>query len=438
MPQQDCLLPWYTALDNAGLALRNRGRSRSEARAEAGLLFERFGLSGFEGARPDQLSGGMRQRVAFLRTLVSRKDVLLLDEPFASLDAITRAELQEWLLPVLAEEDRTVVLVTHDVEEALYLSDTVLALTARPGRPAARIEAPATGGLPREHVVTGAGFGRRREELLGLLKRGSPSSGGVSGVRSAGHAARLWLPPLVLILFLLALWQLAAGTGFLADSLGLEDFLVPSPAQIAEVLWQDRSLIAENAEVTLVEILAGFAVALLLGLTVATALHFSELMRRASYPVVVASQTIPIIVIAPILVVWFGYGIGPKLAVIALICFFPITVNTLDGLRSVDPDSVRMMRTLYASRSQIFRRVEAPAALPYAFSGAKIAVAVAVIGAVFGEWAGSERGLGHLMLQDNAQLMTARLFASVAVLSLIAIVLFALIGLVERALLRWR
>jgi ABC-type nitrate/sulfonate/bicarbonate transport system ATPase subunit len=178
MPQQDCLLPWYTALDNAGLALRNRGRSRSEARAEAGLLFERFGLSGFESARPDQLSGGMRQRVAFLRTLVSRKDVLLLDEPFASLDAITRAELQEWLLPVLAEEDRTVVLVTHDVEEALYLSDTVLALTARPGRPAASIEAPATGGLPREHVVTGAGFGRRREELLGLLKRGSPSSGG--------------------------------------------------------------------------------------------------------------------------------------------------------------------------------------------------------------------------------------------------------------------
>ncbi|MCB0828842.1 MAG: ABC transporter permease [Solirubrobacterales bacterium] len=257
-------------------------------------------------------------------------------------------------------------------------------------------------------------------------------------MKAAGHTARIWLPPLVLVLVLLGLWQLAAGTGFLADRLGLDDFLVPSPAQVAEVLWQDRGLIADNAAVTLVEILAGFAVALLLGLAVATLLHFSDLVRRASYPVVVASQTIPIIVIAPILVVWFGYGIGPKLAVIALICFFPIAVNTLDGLRSVDPDSVRMMRTLYASRSQIFRRVEAPAALPYAFSGAKIAVAVAVIGAVFGEWVGSERGLGHLMLQDNAQLMTARLFASVAVLSLIAIVLFSLIGLVERALLRWR
>jgi NitT/TauT family transport system ATP-binding protein len=178
MPQKDCLLPWYTTLDNAALALRNLGHPRAEARAEAGLLFDRFGLSGFERVRPDQLSGGMRQRVAFLRTLVSRKDVLLLDEPFASLDAITRAELQEWLLPVLAAENRTVVLVTHDVEEALYLSDAVLALTARPGRPAAMIEAPPGAGPPREHVVTGAGFGRRREELLGLLKRSPEPTAG--------------------------------------------------------------------------------------------------------------------------------------------------------------------------------------------------------------------------------------------------------------------
>ncbi len=128
--------------------------------------------------------------------------------------------------------------------------------------------------------------------------------------------------------------------------------------------------------------------------------------------------------IAPILVVWFGYGIGPKLGIIALICFFPITVNALDGLRSVDPDASKMMRTLDATRWQTFRRVEAPTALPYAFSGAKIAVAVAVIGAVFGEWAGSASGLGHLILQDNAQLETARLFAAVVVLSAMAIALF--------------
>ena len=143
---------------------------------------------------------------------------------------------------------------------------------------------------------------------------------------------------------------------------------------------------------TLQEVLLGFACALVAGLGFAVALHLSETLRRAFYPLLVASQTVPIIVIAPILVVWFGYGIGPKLAIIALICFFPITVNTLDGLRSVDPEATKMMRTLDASRGQILRRVEAPTALPYVFSGAKIAVAVAVIGAVFGEWAGADSG----------------------------------------------
>lgn len=243
---------------------------------------------------------------------------------------------------------------------------------------------------------------------------------------------------MLLVAALFGLWQLAASSGFMANVLNLEDFLVPSPAQIFEVMWRDRDLIADNAVVTLIEIVAGFTVALVVGLLAATVLHLSPLLRRTSYPVIVASQTIPIIVIAPVLVVWFGYGIGPKLAIISLICFFPIAVNTLDGLRSVDAGSVKMMRTLYASKWQIFRRVEVPTALPYAFSGAKIAVAVAVIGAIFGEWAGSEKGLGHLMLQDNAQLMTDRLFAAVFVLSAIAIALFALIGLLERRALRWR
>lgn len=249
---------------------------------------------------------------------------------------------------------------------------------------------------------------------------------------------RVWLPPLLLLLALAGLWQLAASSGFLADALGLEKFLVPSPTEILEVLWRDRSLILDHAGTTLVEIVAGFGLALVCGFTVALLFRSSELVRRAGYPLVVASQTIPVIVIAPILVVWFGYGIWPKLLIIALICFFPIAVNTLDGLRRTDPESVRMMRSLDASGLTIFRRVEVPTALPAIFTGARIAVAVAVIGAVFGEWAGSEKGLGHLILQDNAQLETARMFASVFVLSLIAICLYALIGLLERATVRWR
>jgi NitT/TauT family transport system permease protein/putative hydroxymethylpyrimidine transport system permease protein len=249
---------------------------------------------------------------------------------------------------------------------------------------------------------------------------------------------RRWGLPVLLLAALVGAWQVAATTGAIADALRLEDFLVPAPSEIASSLWENRTLLADNAWVTLKEVLLGFGCALVAGLSFAVALHLSETLRRAAYPLLVASQTIPIVVIAPILVVWFGYGIGPKLGIVALICFFPITVNTLDGLRSVDPDAIKMMRTLDASRRQTFRRVEAPTALPYAFSGAKIAVAVAVIGAVFGEWAGSSSGLGHLMLQDNAQLETARLFASVVVLSAMAIALFGLLALAERRIVTWR
>jgi putative hydroxymethylpyrimidine transport system permease protein len=186
------------------------------------------------------------------------------------------------------------------------------------------------------------------------------------------------------------------------------------------------------------EVLLGFACALIAGLAFAVVLHLFETARRAFYPLIVASQTIPIIVVAPILVVWFGYGIGPKMAIVALICFFPITVNTLDGLRSVDIEAVKMMRTLDASRWQIFRRVEAPTALPYAFSGAKIAVAVAVIGAVFGEWSGSSSGLGNLIQSDTAYIDTSRQWASVVVLSGMALLLFALLAVAERRVIRCR
>lgn len=247
-----------------------------------------------------------------------------------------------------------------------------------------------------------------------------------------------WLAPVFLLALLLIAWQVAAETGLLAGLFGLDGFLVPAPSEIAAVLWEDRSLLAENALVTLSEVVIGFLIALLLGVGSAVAFHLVPVIRQAAYPLVVASQAIPIIVIAPILVVWFGYGIGPKLAVIALICFFPIAVNTLDGLRSVDREQIKMMQTLYAGRTEILTRVEAPTALPYLMSGARIAVAVAVIGAVFGEWAGASQGLGYLMLQDNAQLLTDRLFASVAILSVMAILLFGAIALLERRVVTWR
>jgi putative hydroxymethylpyrimidine transport system permease protein len=240
------------------------------------------------------------------------------------------------------------------------------------------------------------------------------------------------LAPLVLIILLIALWETASKLDWIADALGIEPFLVPAPSDIWEALVDNWSLLMDNAWVTFTEVLLGFALALAVGIAFALILHLSPLLRRAFYPLIVASQTIPVIVIAPILVVWFGFGIGPKVVIIALICFFPITVNMLDGLGSVGPDQRKLMRSLGATRLQTLRRLEIPASLPYLFSGAKISIAVAVIGAVFGEWAGSDEGLGHLILIDNAQLEVARMFAAIFVLALMAMALFGLLALLER------
>jgi len=165
MSQRDLLLPWLSAIDNAGLALRVRGVSREQARATVAPWLKRFGLGGFEGTRPAQLSGGMRQRVSFLRSLLAGKPVLALDEPFASLDAITRYEMQGWLARVLASEPRTVVLVTHDVEEAAVLGDRIVVMSPRPGRAVAEIEVP----LPRPRRRTDPAVAELREQALEAL-----------------------------------------------------------------------------------------------------------------------------------------------------------------------------------------------------------------------------------------------------------------------------
>jgi putative hydroxymethylpyrimidine transport system permease protein len=240
-----------------------------------------------------------------------------------------------------------------------------------------------------------------------------------------------WVAPLAVLLLGGAAWEAAARLG------AVENYLLPAPSEIARALLEDRELLFPDAWVTAQEVLLGFAIAVVLGLALAVLLHLSPLLRRALYPLVVASQAVPVIVIAPILVIWFGFGMAPKLIVIALICFFPIVVNMFDGLQSVDRDQVKMLRTLNASRADVFRFLELPASLPYLFSGAKVAVAVAVIGAVFGELVGSDAGLGHAIQIGTAQLSTARVFAAVLILSVMAIGLFALVAALERWAVPW-
>jgi putative hydroxymethylpyrimidine transport system permease protein len=242
---------------------------------------------------------------------------------------------------------------------------------------------------------------------------------------------RARLAPVALLAALLGGWELYADFG------GVDDFLLPAPSDVARSLYTDRSLLLSNLGVTAGEIALGILVAVATGVLCALAVHLSPALRKAVYPLLVASQTIPIVIVAPVLVAWLGFDLAPKLVIIGLICFFPVVVTTLDGLAGVDPEQHKLMRTLGATRWQRLRHLEAPAALPGLVSGAKIAVAVAVIGAVLAEQAGSSSGLGHLIQQALPQFETARAYAAVFLLSLLAIVLFGALSLAERRLLPW-
>src|ERR1700742_2693178 len=235
----------------------------------------------------------------------------------------------------------------------------------------------------------------------------------------------------LIIILLLGAWELYARLG------PVDDFILPAPDQVASSLWHDRGLLWDNLVVTAQEMLLGLLLALLAGAALALLLHRFAPVRKAVYPLLVGSQAIPIVTIAPLLAAWFGYGLLPKLVIVARVCFFPIVVTTLDGLRSVDPEQHKLMRTLNATPMQTLRWVELPTALPAALSGAKIAVAVGGIAAVFAEYSGSESGLGHLLLQSIPQLETARAWAAVFVLAALAVLCFSLLALAERRLAPW-
>ena len=241
---------------------------------------------------------------------------------------------------------------------------------------------------------------------------------------------RYALSILLLVGFVLA-WQGVASL----DS--VDDLTLASPVETWDALRDDWSLLWDNAWVTLVEVVLGLAIASAAGVGLAVAMHLVRPLRDAAYPLLVASQAIPIVVLAPLFVLAFDYGIGPKLAIVALICFFPITVNLLDGLRSVEPDLLKLMRSLGASRLRTLRSVELPASLPFLFSGLKVAATVSVIGAVYGEWAGADEGLGRLVLLGSSQLQTPRVYAGIVILTLMAVALFVLVALVERIACPW-
>jgi putative hydroxymethylpyrimidine transport system permease protein len=236
----------------------------------------------------------------------------------------------------------------------------------------------------------------------------------------------------LVFLALIGIWEAVSRGG------GVAPYILPAPDQVLSELRSDWSSVLRSATwVTFQEMFLGFLIAVAAGLAIAVVLHWSRILRRAIYPLLVASQSIPIVVLAPILAIIIGYNIASKLVVVALVCFFPITINTLDGLRSVDPEYVRMMRTLYGTKWLTFRRIDWPSAMPPSFSGMRVAAAFAPVGAVFGEFAGSTNGLGYVMLQAGPQLQTARVLAAVLLLTIMAVLLVLAVSLCERLVAPW-
>jgi putative hydroxymethylpyrimidine transport system permease protein len=249
---------------------------------------------------------------------------------------------------------------------------------------------------------------------------------------SIGLALAHVAPPALLLAAILGLWEWGVRV------FDIPFYILPAPSRIAALLITERTLLAGEAAVTLLEIFLGFTIAFLVGIGLALLIFSSRTVERAVYPLVIASQTVPVFAIAPLLIVWLGYGMLSKVAMAALIVFFPIVVNTVDGLRAADPDVVNLLLILGATPAQVLLKIRAPAALPFVFSGIRIAVATSVIGAVIGEWVGATQGLGFLMIHANAQLHVDLVFAAIAVLSLMAVGLFLAVSGVEWLVLPWR
>jgi NitT/TauT family transport system permease protein/putative hydroxymethylpyrimidine transport system permease protein len=230
---------------------------------------------------------------------------------------------------------------------------------------------------------------------------------------------------------LVAIWEIVARYA------GFDELLIASPGDVLASLRDDRALLAEATFVTAQEALLGLALAIAFGLTSAVALHLTPALRDALYPLLIGSQSIPIVVIAPLLVLLLGFGLAPKVLIVALACFFPVTVATVDGLRAADPDLLRLMRSLGAPRLRTLRLIELPGAMPRFAGGVRVAVTWAFVSAVFAEYAGTDAGLGYLIARGTPTFETGRVYACVLILVAGSLALWALTATLERRLLPW-
>ena len=250
--------------------------------------------------------------------------------------------------------------------------------------------------------------------------------------RSLGRTILVaWLPPILTFAGLVGLWHLAT------IAFGWQEFLVPNPVDVSRALWDARGELPDHTLATFLETLEGYALAIGVGVPLAVLIAYSRLLERTIYPVLLAINAVPKIAIAPILVLWMGFGAGPKIVMVFLVCFFPIVLATATGLQATPPEFSELVRSLSANHFQMFWKVRFPAALPHVFVGLKVAISLAVIGAVIAEFVGASKGLGYVIVFSQGQAQTSLAFGAIVVLGAMSIGLFYALVAVERLVVPW-
>ena len=257
----------------------------------------------------------------------------------------------------------------------------------------------------------------------------------VAGTRPPGNALITWLGKrggaLAIFVLLFVVWEVAVRVT------GVKEYLLPPPSKVWTEFWKRHELVAGGAWVTTQEILAGYALAVIVSIPLALAVAYSRFMEQAVYPVIVFLQIIPKIAIAPLFIIWFGFGFAPKLLLVFLLSFFPIVVSSIAGFKSADRDVLDFARTTGASGLKMFLKISLPQALPHIFTGLKVGAALAATAAVVAEFVASDRGLGYLLLQYNGQLDTPMVFATIVILSLIGLTVYYAVEVIERIAIPW-
>jgi len=423
--QMPVLLPWATILDNVLFPLKMLHRNVADGAEKAHHLLSLVGLGGFEGKYPRELSGGMQQRAAICRSLIHNPSILLMDEPFGALDALTREEMALEVLRIWTDEPKTILFVTHSITEAVLLADRVVVMSARPGRIAEIIEVD----LPRPRtfeIEAHHEFQQATQRIRELIFEASAVSRWKLG--SFGQDVLL---PIGVFVVLLVIWEAAV------QFFDIPLYLLPAPS----VIWTDSIALAgtmgDHTLATLSTVIVGFIISIVISLPLAVFMTSSPVISSAIYPLLVLTQSIPKVALAPILVVMLGANELPRLVITFLVTFFPLVIAIAIGLMSVPAELIELGRSFKSSKLQELYRIRLPYAVPFIFSGLKVAIALAVVGAVVGEFVNADKGLGYMIITATAFFKTPVAFGALILLSVMGIVLFQVVVIIERIFFPW-